>query len=406
MYDLTPILLGLTAPERWAAVRQLGPRAVSQQWFVMIGVALLLVLLVLLLATSYRRHQQNKGRQAKEFEVTALRRGLATRERQILLAIAGRSGLGRKPDIFHEPEAFDRGAVQLLAECGHTRTPQEITDLKAEIATLRQKLNVRRVVTGGAAVRASSSSREIPVGRFIELTGRRDNQAVALRVKVLRNDEIELAVVLRTPLGSRPGDSWLARYYSGMSAWEFRTSTVRCDDQMLVLSHSDDIHFVNRRRFPRVAVHWTALLAPLPFIRSGSAAGEAGAGPADVSRPAAESAPAFVESIVTEFAGPGLRIEGPLSVQVEDRVLVVFRFAGPPGGAAVSPRTVAGIGRVRHRRKTGQGLSIAVELTGLSDAEAEDLAALMDELSAGARGGPGGHAAGPQETPVEVATTV
>ena len=406
MYYLTPILLGLTAPERWAAVRQLGPRAVSQQWFVMIGVALLLVLLVLLLATSYRRHQQNQGRQTREFEVTALRRGLTARERQILLAIAGRSGLGRRHDIFHEPEAFDRGAVQLLAECGHTRTPQEITDLKAEIATLRQKLNVRRVVTGGAAVRASSSSREIPVGKFIELTGRRDNEAVALRVKVLRNDEIELAVALRTPLGSRPGDSWLARYYSGMSAWEFRTSTVRCDDQMLVLSHSEDIHFVNRRRFPRLAVHWAALIAPLPFIRSDSAAGEADASQADVLRPAAASAPAFVAGVVTEFAGPGLRIEGPLPVQVEDRVLVVFRFAGPPGGPGIGPRTVAGIGRVRHRREMGESLSIAVELTGLSDAEAEDLASLMDELSTGARSRPGDRATGPQESPAYVATTV
>jgi len=406
MYHLTPILLGLTATERWAAARQLGPRAVSQQWFVMISVALLLVLLVLLLATSYRRHQQSKGRQAREFEVTALRRGLTVRERQILQAIAGRSGLGRKLDIFHELEAFDRGAVQLLAECSHTRTPQEITDLKAEMAALRQKLNVRRVVTGGAAARENSTSREIPVGKFIELTGRRDNEPVALRVKVLRNDEIELAVALRTPLGSRPGDSWLARYYSGMSAWEFRTSTVRCDDQMLVLSHSEDIHFVNRRRFPRLAVHWAALIAPLPFIRSGSAAGEPDAPQADVSRSAADSAPAFAEGIVTEFAGPGLRIEGPLSVQVEDRVLVVFRFAGPPGGAGVNPRTVAGIGRVRHRREMGESLSIAVELTGLSDAEAEDLASLMDELSAGARVRPGDRAPGLQEASAYVATTV
>ena len=56
------ILLGLTAPERWAATREIGPRAVSQQWFVMIGVAVLLALLVALVAISYRRHQQAKVR--------------------------------------------------------------------------------------------------------------------------------------------------------------------------------------------------------------------------------------------------------------------------------------------------------------------------------------------------------
>ena len=406
MYHLMPILLGLTATERWAAARQLGPRAVSQQWFMLIGVTLLLVLLMVLLAISYRQHQQSKGRQAKEFDVIALRRGLTARERQILLAIAGRSSLRRRHEIFHELEAFDRGAGQLLAECAHTRRPQEITDLKAEIAAVRQKLNVRPAVRGGGTARASSSSREVPVGKFIELTGRRDNQAVALRVKVLRNDEIELAVALRTPLGSRPGDSWLARYYSGMSAWEFRTSTVRCDDHMLVLSHSEDIHFVNRRRFPRVAVHWAALIAPLPFIRSDAAAGDTDTPHADASGPVTECAPAFVEGIVTEFAGPGLRIEASLPVQVDDRVLVVFRLAGSAGGAGAKPRTIAGIGRVRHRREMGQGLSVAVELTGLSDTEAEDLASLMDELSAGAPGRPGNRATGAQEALAHVATAV
>jgi hypothetical protein len=154
-----------------------------------------------------------------------------------------------------------------------------------------------------------------------------------------------------------------------------------------------------------VAVRWAALVAPLPFIRSDLAAGETDAPHADVSRPAAECAPTFVEGIVTEFAGPGLRIETPLSVQVEDRVLVVFRFAGSPGGAGASPRTVAGIGRVKHRRETGQGLSIAVELTGLSDTEANDLASLTDELSARASGPRGDHVPGPQESPAYVATT-
>jgi hypothetical protein len=405
MYSITHILLGLTAAERWAAARQIGPRSVSQQWFVMIGVALLLALLVLLLATSYRRHQQSKGRQAKEFDVTALRRGLTARERQILLVIAGRSGLGRTHDIFHEMEAFDRGAVQLLAECVHTRTPQEITELKAEIAALRQKLDIRRVVGGGAVVRGRSSSREIPVGKFLELTGRRDNQAVALRLEVLRNDEIELAVALRTPLGSKPGDSWLARYYSGLSACEFRTSTVRCDDQRLVLSHSDDIHFVNRRRFPRVTGRWAALIAPLPFVQSDLTAGEAAARRADVSRAVAKYAPAFVEGTVTEFAGPGLRIEAPLQVQAEDRVLVVFRLGEPGSGTQAGQRTVTGIGRVKRRRETGQGLSIAVELTGLSDAEIDDLASLTNELSARASGPRGDRATGPQEAPAYAATT-
>ncbi len=395
MYSLVHILLGLTAPERWAATRQIGPRSVSRQWFMMIGIAVLLALLTALVAISVRRRQQAKRQKADELDTAILRRGLTARERQILLAIAVRSGLRHTPDIFQQVDAFDRGAVQLLAECAQTRTPQEITALKAEVAVVRQKLGVQPVATGrGGVARGRPSSREIPVGASLELTGRRGDQAVTLRVQVLRNDTIELIVALRSPLGSKPGDSWLARYYSGLSAWEFRTSTVRCDDQRLVLNHSQDIHFVNRRRFPRVPVRWPALIAPLPLVQSEPAVQHA-----DVSSPAVEYTPAFVEGWVTEFGGPGLRVEAPLPVQVADRVLVVFRLGGVLGDTGAGPRIVTGVGHVRHRHPMGPGLSIAVELTGLSDTEMEALASFVRELSSLAADTDLHRAARPQETP-------
>jgi hypothetical protein len=407
MYSEVQILLGLTAAERWAAARQIGPRAVSHEWFVMLGVALLLVLLVLLVAISFRRHQQSQRHKAEAFDLAALQRGLTARERQIIEAIAARSGLGHTSDIFHKVDAFDRGAVQLLAECAQTRTPQETTELKAEIAATRQKLGIRPSPVGRGATldRDHPSSRDIPVGKFLDLTGRREDQAVALHVEILRNDEIELAVALRTPLGSRPGDSWLARYSAGLFAWEFRTATIRCDERRLVLSHSDVIHFVNRRRFPRVPGRWAALIAPLPFVQSDLAAAEAAAQHAEILRSVAQYAPAFVEGTVTEFAGPGLRIEAPLQVQVEDRVLVVLRLGELGRDPQTGQRTVTGIGRVKRRRETGQGLALAVELTGLSDTEIDDLASLAHELSVRAPGPRGDRATGPQEAPAYVAPT-
>ncbi|MCL5283065.1 MAG: hypothetical protein M1376_24550 [Planctomycetes bacterium] len=362
----------------------------------MIGVAVLLALLVALVAISVRRRLQAKRQKADELDVAILRHGLTARERQILLAIAVRSGLRHTPDIFQQVDAFDRGAVQLLAECAQTRTPQEITALKAEVAVVRQKLGAQPVATGrGAVAPGRPSSREIPVGVPLELTGRRGDQAVTLRVEVLRNDAIELTVALRAPLGSKPGDSWLARYYSGLSAWEFRTSTARCDDQRLVLNHSTDIHFVNRRRYPRVSVRWPARVAPLPLIHN-----EPVAPHPDVSSGAVACAPAFVEGVVTEFGGPGLRIEAPLPVQVNDRVLVVFRLGGALGDTGAGPRTVTGIGHVKHRRQVGSALSIAIELTGLSDAEMETLVSLVRELFSLASDTDARRTATPQETPV------
>jgi hypothetical protein len=433
MYSVTDIVLGLPAMERWSAMRRMETHSAPQQWFVLLGIATMLVLLVLLIAISYRRHQQAKEQKKPEtFADNALRRGLVARERQILLAIAVRSGLRRTQDVFHEADAFARGAAQLLEEYAQTRTPQENDDLKAEVSRLQQKLGFQKSSAGrwGAVARRRPSSREIPVGKSIELTGRGEGEAVVIRAEVLRNDEIDLAVALPTPLESKAGDSWLARYYSGMAAWEFRTSTVSCDGKRLILSHSEQIHFVNRRRFPRVAVHAPALLAHFPLTQSDWGADEPASqgaevhGAADID-PMAGYVPAFVESTVTEFAGPGLRIETPLQVQVDDRVVVVFRLAAGIDGAKTRQHVVAAVGRVRHGRDIERGvgipdaidrvyegalkrdlravaaqpLSIAVELTGLGDEEIDELALITNELSSHSEDSRGNSATRPQEKP-------
>ena len=232
MYSLTHILLGLTAAERWAAARRIGPRSASQQWFVMIGVALLLVLLVLLVAISYRRHQQSKGQKAEEFDLPPCGGGSPPANARFIEAIAARSGLRRTSDIFHKVDAFDRGRFNCWRNLPRPGRRRRLPIESGESRRLRQKLGIRPATAGrGRPGRSRPSSRDIPVGKFLDLTGRREDQAVALRVEILRNDEIELAVALRTPLGSKPGDSWLARYYAGLSAWEFRTSTVSCDER-------------------------------------------------------------------------------------------------------------------------------------------------------------------------------
>ncbi|MBM4026845.1 MAG: hypothetical protein FJ280_15790 [Planctomycetes bacterium] len=447
MFALMHISLSLTVAERWEAARRMNPRAVPQQWLVLLGVATMLVLLVVLLAISFRRHQQRKGQRAERFDLEALRRGLTLRERQILLAIALRSGVRRTYTIFHARDAFQRGAVQLLAEFAQTRTVQENSELKGEVLRLRQKLGFP--TAGRGAAPSGPSSRDIPIGRYLELTGRREQEAIALRGEVLRNDDIELVVALRTPLPSKPGDPWLARHYAGLSAWEFRTSTVRCDGQRLVLNHSDEVHLVNRRRFPRVAVRWPARIALLPFSRplfpsgrtgedglrasgappapvdppgkmgrdateAGGPMAEDGWGTTDDSRPPSSeqpAAPVFVDATVTEFAGPGLRLETRLPVQVDDRLLVAVQLTRPVEGTPPASYALAAFARVRHGRDLERGLgipdaidriwqeaaaherqalapqplSIAVELTGLSDEEIEELASLTHELSCRAK---------------------
>ncbi|MCX7055443.1 MAG: hypothetical protein NTU56_14800 [Proteobacteria bacterium] len=418
MDGVAHIVLGLTAIERWGATRRLEPRAAPHHWFVLVGFVVMLVLFSLLMAISYRRHQQGKSKAQKPetFADSAERRGLSVRERQILLAMAMRSGLPHAAEIFHDIDALNRGMTQLLAECAQTRTAQEIEDLKAEIARIRRKLGFDKASAGrGGPAQEQASSRDIPVGAALELTGRSAGRAVTLRAEVLRNDEMEMAVALPAPLDSNAGDSWLARYCAGMSAWEFRTATVSCAGQTLVLSHSGEVHFINRRRFERVAVHAPALLAHLPFLRTDSAGGEA---------------PVFVESTVTELAGLGLKIETTLQVQVDDQILVVFRLTEGTDAAQAGAHTVAAAGRVKHGRDIERGvaipdaidrvwegssqrdfhavaagpLSIAVELTGLNNEEIEELASITSRLLSRGREGRDTMAVVTQESPAPVAT--
>jgi len=97
--------------------------------------------------------------------------------------------------------------------------------------------------------------------------------------------------------------------------------------------------------------------------------------------------PEFVAGVVTELAGPGLRIESALAVDVGERVLVVFSLdeedadlmraeaGGQPAaaGKVSAVRVVEDVGEVRHIRAAGNGFSIAVELTSLKDSDVDEL---------------------------------
>ena len=134
------VIRTLNSIEPWSAARRLsdGPSPYALRYgFILTAVATLVVLILLLWGISRRRRAQSQSSTRELFAENAVRRGLSGRERQILLAIVMRSGLGRSHDIFTTVDAFDRGATKLLAECVRTRTADENEQLKTEVAYLR-----------------------------------------------------------------------------------------------------------------------------------------------------------------------------------------------------------------------------------------------------------------------------
>jgi len=85
-----------------------------------------------------------------------------------------------------------------------------------------------------------------------------------------------------------------------------------------------------------------------------------------------------VPAVVTELAGPGLRVEASLDVSMNERILVVFKLEQTPSegqGAEDTPgsRIIEDIGIVRRVEPQGDTLDIGIELIGLSDADIDEL---------------------------------
>lgn len=383
MPSLEYMLLGLTPLERWSAAQSARGSFLTESWFVLTATAVLVLLVILLLWIGHSRRSQQHRQTQEQFSETATRRGLSLRERQILLAVVMRSGLVRSQDIFTTAQAFERGVTRLMAECARNRTTEENERLNAEIVYLREKLGFPLPWVPGAPIQSRRpSSRDILEGRRVEATRRTARGTANLHATVVRNDDIELVIELEKAVESRPGEFWRVRYSFGTCVWEFDSLAVRGEGKTLVLTHSDQVRFINRRRFPRVEVDAAALVAAFPFIGCAPGGLEGGLSVLE--------GPRFFEARVVELAGPGLRIRTSLPARAGERILVIFRIPdnGGPGrrdDAEPQWRIIGDIGQVKHCKTADGERSIAVELAGLSEAGLDELVRLTNQAAAAAR---------------------
>jgi len=395
------IFLALTPIERWKAAGQQNT-GMSENWFILTGVAVIIILTVLLLIVSYNRIMRERKVSGQLFFDFSEQRGLSGRECQILLKIAQKAGLKKHQAIFSMVGAFDVGAKKMIEECLTKQGTEESKWLRTELSFLREKLCFQKkssVSIGSLSKLKKPSSRHILTGKKLYITRRTSPDLGDLgdiESIVIKNDNMELTIQLTTPVESRLGELWRVRYSFGASVWEFDSSVVRCNDDILVLNHSDNIRFISRRRFLRVQVNKPAFIAQFPFSRTLSSNNNSTKSPAreqsSINEPDNWRPPEFMPATVTELGGPGLRIETKLEVKVGDRVLVIVNLSEEnvqdlnPTSKSTSLRSVLSrdrkntpskivedIGEVRHVRTLQNASSIAVELTGLHDSDINEL---------------------------------
>lgn len=368
---------GLTAIERWSAARSDNPDFVSEYGIVLFAGVVLVLLVVLLWQVTLRRDRESEAVHHETFSDRAAEWGLNARERQILLAVAARSGLRQNHEIFDTAEAFYRGGQKLLGECGASRTPAENEALRAEVDRLREKLDFQPL-DGKTRATASDepSTRSIRVGKMLGLVRRRDPQGPRVQGDVVRNDDLEVAVEQHNGVATESGEVRRARSGVGVPVRECDTSVVSSDQTRPAFNQSADARFVDRRRFPRMAVSVPALVARFPFVGRHAAPPDVSKGDASV-----EIAPEFVSGAATQLAGPGVLLTTSLRVRPGERILVVLQMvenAGRDGlDAAQQWVVVQHMGEVKRVRGAGDQTTVALELVGLADAEIDELMRLM-----------------------------
>jgi hypothetical protein len=350
--------------ERFEAMRRLntgggdgGYAFLRNKWFVVLGWSVIVVLSMLLIAV--RRMRREKERQAMNlrFAAEADRLELTAEERDIVEAVANRSGLKQKDAIFTLSEPFDNGLSILMQEV--FAAGQDLVErkkLQGTIFSIKEKLGF--IKPGGPNIRTGKeqSSRNIPMGTVVRLGPAGNRQNARIGAEVIQNDRYELLVRPELPILCKPGDVWTVEYFKAAMTWEFEAITMACNEKGLALNHSERIRFVNRRRFTRVATRRPAQIAIFPVFTEKPTMGVE-----------------FTPAEITEIAGPGLRIRTDLKLEMQQRVLLQCELE--------EGRLVQDIGCVRDIRRSAAGSSVIIELIGVDTRAIDELVRIANLIA-------------------------
>ena len=382
---LNDVALALTPVERWNALSNNNHNPMTDRWFMVTGIVAIVILSILFFVINIKRVRYERKGSNKLFDEYSVKSGLSQQETQLLFEIAKNAGLKRNESIFTMVTAFDRGALVLRKGFSGNHQSPEYSHMKVTISSLREKLGFTKKASFSRGAPNKSTqliSKDIPVGKKVTITRRSGRNTDGIDAVVVANTESELEVELGDPIKITFGEFWCVRYFQGSSIWEFDSSVHSYDGSRLILSHNDNVRFINRRRFLRVPVVMSAFIAAFPFERlcDESKRDDLDEDGFQQTQALIWGPPEFIPALVTELAGPGLRIETSLDVKVGDRVLVVFNLGQQKEvdsnrrSARLVPYSIAeDIGTVRHISNIENGLSIAIELTGLNDSNINKL---------------------------------
>jgi len=302
------VLLALDPTERWEALRRTesvwGGLASPAVW-IPLGVVVAAALVTVGL---YRRRQLRRTLVAALAEAAA-DVDLTVAEQTMLARLAEVAEPHPLTDTHTLAEAFEDGVRRVL----ESRTTQALapTD-RRRVQRVIHSLRVKLGFGPGPAARDASTAREgtpQALARDTRVTVALPGEASAVDATVTASAGREVTIRLDdAPLTLRPGGAVMLRRVCRGVQWEYPAAVTAVEDQDAGVRLIGMPRPTNLRRFLRVPLDRPVFVARYGFLPEGRD----------------EMLPVFVEGRLREIAGPGLRMEAPLAVEVGERVLVVL----------------------------------------------------------------------------------
>lgn len=379
------LIESLTPLQRWQSARKMSGGGGLDERFVAVCLVVLLVLTVLLVVINrFGRKMENAGSVRDAFEEIGKNKGLSRSEIHLMRLIAESMPLTDPEMLFAMPEAFNKGSRKVLQGLIAAGKKEEVSRLNSELSFIKEKLGfVKRAPKNSIDISQNDlSSRQISVGTKVFITARmsaeRQNEIAG---EVVGNNEAGLAVTVDKQLDNTDGEYMQVRYFFGAGLWEFEASCLSNDARTVILSHSEEVRFVNRRRFLRVDVKMPALAAEFKFSDKRKT-NPFSTGPIqqDISEQAIRDysgdiwgSPVFYPAAVTEIGGPGLRITVPFEIEKGKRIIVIFRLTAGKDAPKNDNENdtleiIQDVAVVKDVKKVEHGYSLAVELTSTEEA--------------------------------------
>jgi hypothetical protein len=345
---LAPVFGDLNPVEKWQSAR--GPFAGpggGSTW-ILVGLVVLGILGAAALTLVVYAHLQQRS-QHREFRAHAEKVGLSGEETRLLRSLAKTSGVKRPAAVFTMADAFERGASTMLDSDRLAAMPdQRRQEVGALLGRMREKLGFQDIPgrDGGTSI----SFGKIPEGTTVAVLRKHLQQYFDATVVASTPTGTGLEITPQEPVRCEPGETWEIRYDDGGLLWESNAAVVKQVEDRVALKPIGTARSISRRRFPRTSTTKSASVALFPFLDDTADA----------------EPPVFTPATLVEIAGPGLRLEAPVSVEAGDRILVRVK--------STTDRILQGLAVVRRVTTGADGVTnLAAEMIGLTTSEVAQL---------------------------------